>query len=371
MGQGIRPAILSIRGIRIQMKKAIVKIICFVGIFIILFSTASSFIGLKWSKGEMMKERYDAFAREESVDVVYVGASNIYASICPTVVWKEEGITGFNLSVSSVNMMLIYYQLQYALKVHKPSLVVLDVTGLNYKMNPTGANEGTFQKMMASLPDFTLRMKLMRDMCREWDDVKPSRFLFPLLRYHERWEELTEEDFDPSTSLVKYKAFGKGCFIRSKIDRQKNSGSIFKHTTTEVSESNMSYLNKIYDLCADNHIQLMLVSSPNMASQELDYTTARQFAEEKDLHYLVFPSVEEIKKAGIDPSHDFYNPNHLNIFGQKKYSALVASYIREHYEIEDHRGDAALSGKWNKVYETYEAYHDKCYKRMLEREKEQ
>ena len=350
------------------MKKIIIKIICFAAIFFVLFHAAGSVFGMKWTKGEMMTERYSAYEKEGSVDVIYIGGSNIFAAAAPAVVWEESGITGFNLGASDFSMMLTYYQLKYALTEHTPSAVVLDVTGISVEKDPVNKSEAPFQKLMATIPDHGIRMELLSDMHAHWEDLDPVMYLFPLLRYHERWESLTEADFDPSIESSKYKEYSKGCYISAKVKKQDASGDIFQYSRNAV-DDNLAYMQKICDLCDEKGIRLMLISCPNLESQISEHEAARTFAEENGLYYLEYASAEEIIDAGIDPEQDFYNENHLNIIGQKKFSSVLAQTLQEQFALPGHREDAALAEKWDETYEQYMEYYDKKYKKMTKEKK--
>ena len=340
------------------MKKYVIKIICFAAIFLILFTLAGSVLEKDWTKGEYLPERYIAYAEEESVDVLYMGASNIYADIAPVVIWHEAGLTGFNLGVSSSCMMLAYYQLEYALKEHKPSLVVLDVTGLSNGIDPSGEDEAAFQKIVSTMPDRSVKMELLCDMNTRYEDVNLTYFLFPLLRYHERWEELTEPDFNRKEAADTYKAFGKGSYIRSDLTDIKASDFEWITERNTIPDENTEFLEKIYGLCKDSGTELLLTFCPNMKGHYIDYQAGKRFAGNNGIGFIGFETVDDILAIGITPENSYYNVKHLNIRGQKVYSQYIADYISRHYSIAGHTGDDELSKKWDAAYEEYMAYYN-------------
>ena len=229
------------------MKRRLVKILCFAAVFVLLFAGFGQVLAHNWSWNECVEERYADFAGEPQTDVIYIGASNVYASVCPTVIWGEAGITGYNFGTSSTNMMLNYYQLQYIFSVHRPKLLVVDVTGLEYRYDPTDnspSGEAAFQKVLSTMPDRSIRLKLLKDMRSRWDGVDLAMYVLPTLRYHERWEELTKYDFDRDLVSERYLAFGKGCYMNAKTAAFEPS-DLAVNRKLEVQEINMEYLEKI------------------------------------------------------------------------------------------------------------------------------
>ncbi len=54
-------------------------------------------------------------------------------------------------------------------------------------------------------------------------------------------------------------------------------------------------------------------------------------------------------EIGIDSSTDFYNANHLSVFGAEKYTAYLSGYIKENYSIQSVHSDAVISS-WERGY---------------------
>lgn len=346
------------------MKKAVIKSICFVAIFVLLFTIAGSVLEKDWTPVEFLPERYTALEKEEQIDIVFIGASNVYADVSPTVIWHETGLTGFNLGTSAVNMMLSYYQLKYVFTKYKPQLVVVDITGMAREINPTN-KEASYQKMVSTMPDLKIKWELLRDMMDQWEDVNPVMYLFPLLRYHERWEELTESDFDHSIAAEQYNAFGKGSYTRTKVEKQDFSEGTAIDEDEEGIAENTAYLMKIYQLCLENNAEIMLLRSPNMSVEIAECEQGEKLADENGWKYMFVTSVEEMTGMGIDPEHDFYNDKHLNILGQRKFSGALADFILQNYDLQTHQADASLTEKWNDSYEEYDSFYNENYEEMI------
>ena len=344
------------------MKKRLIKIVCFAAIFAALFLTFGRVLAHDWSAGDYLTERYEAFEEEEQIDILFAGASNVYAAVSPALVWNKAGMTSFNLGTSYTTTMQHYYQLKYAFTVHHPKLVVLDITGLQLFRDPTDQGEAAYQKVFATLPNHSIRLEMLKDMCARFEGVDPEMYLFPLLRYHDRWEELTESDFDHSVISQLYRPFRKGCYTSSEVEPFEPSDLIV-NKTQPVQEMNMEFLEKIWELCRDNGAELMLLNSPNMRVNQDTLVQAQAFADERGLNYLYFESAEAIEALGIRVEEHFYNKNHLNIWGQMIFSDYITDYLCEHYTFESHEADSALCASWDETYREYQDYYDKVSKK--------
>lgn len=349
------------------MKKYIIKIICFAAVFAVLWMGADYVLNNDWKLVGSMPVRYEDFENEKELDVLFLGASNIYAGASPAMIWEEAGITSFNFGTRSACPMLFYYQLRYALTKQKPSLVVVDVAGLSTAKDPAGESEMPFRKVYVSLPDAGLKAELLSDMCAHWEDVDPLIYYFPLLRFHERWDQLTEAAFNSELRANSYKDYGKGALYSNKIKRMTAEDDLFRYDGGGAKDVHMEYLEKIYDLCEENDIEMMLVSCPRIKVYYAVYSAAKDFAEKHGLNFVSFTSKEDLDAVGILPEEDFYDMKHMNILGQQKFSVYLADFMKEHYVFEDHSDDKELCTEWDSVYQDYLKYFNKQSVKMLEK----
>ena len=111
-------------------------------------------------------------------------------------------------------------------------------------------------------------------------------------------------------------------------------------------------LKKMIRLCKAKGSEVLLLSVPSPK----DYTYAKHNAAQKladaygadylDLNLLT----EEI---GIDWNQDILDGSeHLNVYGAEKVSAYLGTYLAGHYNLPDHRGEAAYES-WNDCLKQY------------------
>lgn len=346
------------------MKKNIIKIIVFAAIFSVVWMGADYVLSRDWEIARNQPLKYQALESEKQLDVLYFGGSNTYKAIAPVVIWNEANITGYNLGYDGAHPMLFYYQLKYALKKQKPSLAVIDVSAIANPREPKGDTELPFRLLYVSMPDHEIREEFLKDMCERWNDVNPLEYHFPLMRYHERWSDLDQEDFDPDAKVFKYRSFLKGCTVGTDIRTYSFDDNFFRDDYEKAEEMHLEYLEKIYDLCTAEGINMMLLYNPRTYYFSAVEEAAEKFAQEHGIKLLSMASRERLDEAGILAEEDFYDGNHVNILGQKKFSEYLADFLKDNYVFVDHEKDDALCKEWNKEYEDYMKYYTKRIKSM-------
>lgn len=353
------------------MKKLAIKTISFLLIFCVLFLTVQEVIRYNVEYRENMKYRYEEFLKEpeNSLDVLFIGSSPVYAGIAPTVIWKDAGITSVNLATSDATAMSGYYQLRFALQSQKPALVVIDFNSIcrDRLADESDSMEASYRKNVAALPDRKLKNEMILQI--EKDNVNQSRWMyyFPLLRDHSRWSELELKDLISLVSLFTdrfnyYKEYTKGAFYEVEIseDLIECNEELFEADIkpTPVSEYSWGYYKKIIDLCAENGIALAVVSLPKGNTEELigEYKALEKVCSENNIRYYNLSSPESWDALSLDGATDFYNTGHVNANGATKVSKALAKILQEDFDLPDHRGDSAYSAwddDWDAFYADY------------------
>ena len=68
------------------------------------------------------------FAENTDVDVLFLGTSHVINGIFPMQLWKDFGITSYNLGGHGITIATSYWILRNAAEYHKPKVTVLDVS---------------------------------------------------------------------------------------------------------------------------------------------------------------------------------------------------------------------------------------------------
>lgn len=123
------------------------------------------------------------------------------SGVAPLQLYQEEGIRAYTIGSGHQPVMGSYYLLKNAL-LTQPNIktVVLEVTELFVQ-----SNEPSYRKVFDYLPLTSVKWEGIQERIRwaelqdeeQGTDVAPSaaEYVLPILSYHDRWSELTYDDF--------------------------------------------------------------------------------------------------------------------------------------------------------------------------------
>lgn len=138
-------------------------------------------------EGALIAEYYEETTKH---DVIFIGDCEVYENISPITLWEEYGITSYIRGSAQQLIWQSYYLLEETLKIEKPKVVVFNVLAMQYNEPQKEAyNRMTIDGMRWS------EAKVKNIQASMMEDEKFLDYVFPLLRYHSRWQELNKEDF--------------------------------------------------------------------------------------------------------------------------------------------------------------------------------
>ena len=292
----------------------------------------------------LLIKRYDGVKPMESfyaqkpgtVDVLLMGNSHMGVHADTATLWREYGISSFALWGGVQPMWNTYHFLAEALKYQQPKAVVLEIGGLSYDWEY--ADEATQLKNVAGMH---LSLNKLEAVKATAPKERWASLLLGLPLYHQRYSELTEEDFQffPwSDELINnkgsYALYGHGDFDMEDpwaID-----------SLAEISDKTMDYFMRIVSLCRERGIELILVKTPTVDLEKYQpySNAAAEIADELGLAFYDFNKMGE--ETGIE-GKDFYFDTHLNLGGARKLSLCLGEILLDTVPLTDHRGDAAYS----------------------------
>ena len=300
--------------------KIVVVIIIFILMFIFLNRLVSPKYATNLVEGSMTNAYY---IEDKDHEVIFLGDCEVYANITPLVMFENYGITGYVRGNSSQDIWQSYYLLKETLKYEKPKLVVFNVSS----MKTASPDSEAYNRLMIDNMKWS-KEKIDLINASMTDEENILYYIFPILRYHSRISELTMEDFK---YLFKNKVNTyNGFLINQDIKPVDNLPAKRKLSTYEFSQKNYEYLDKIYSLCKENNITLILMKAPSLYPywyQEYD-EQIKKYAEEKNIDYYNF--IEAINDIGIDYNTDTYDGGlHLNLNSATKLSKYFGRILKK------------------------------------------
>jgi len=295
-------------------------------------------------EGLLISEYYSV---HKSNDVIFLGDCEVYDNISPIALWENFGITSYVRGSPQQLNWHSYYLLEDILRYETPEVVFFSVPAMKRNEPQSEAyNRLTLDGMRLSAT------KIRAVNASMTSNEQLITYVFPILRFHDRWRELTSEDF--RYFFGSDRISHNGYMLRADV---RPAGFVPTGPLLpgyEFGENSYMYLDKITALCRDNGIELILIKTPSLHPywySQWDEQMVR-YAAENGLTYI--NTLDLIDEIGLDFETDTYNRGQgLNVFGAEKLSMFLGNYLRENSDLADHRSNPQLSAIWDRNVRIY------------------
>lgn len=298
------------------------------------------------TEGALTAEYYDAYGNH---DVLFVGDCEVYENFSTVQLWREYGLNTFIRGGAQQLVWQSYYLLEDALRYETPEVVVFNVLSLMYNEPQNEAyNRMALDGMRWSKTKWDA---IQASMC---EDESMVEYIFPILRYHSRWNELTSDDFKYwfKKDTISY----NGYYLRTEIMPAGEFPPPRPLAEPGFGDKAMEYLNKMTKLCEEKGIHLVLIKSPSLYPHWYDEwdEVIENYAAEHNLLYINMLEVAE-NEIGIDYSVDTYDAGlHMNVTGAEKCASYLGGVLVEEYGLQGHKDDADMAEYWEEVCDRYD-----------------
>lgn len=318
-------------------------------ILVLLFCLVSRLLQPKYMtdlvEGSMLSQYYREYGGH---DVVFIGDCEVYANFTPMEMYRTQGITAYVRGSSQQLIWQSYYVLKETFEYEKPDVVVFNVNSMRYSEPVSEAfNRLTIDKMKWS----DEKVGIIRASMMEEEDF--LSYVFPILRYHSRFDELTAEDFE---YLVRVKDnTWNGHLVNQGVKPVENLPT--KRVLADYSFGDIcyDYLEKMRLLCEENGTELILIKAPSVYPYWYDEYDAQieDYAAEHGLCFYNF--LDYVEEIGIDYAQDTYDGGlHMNLTGATKLSVFFADILAESHGVKDHRNDPEIAPVYDEKLRLYD-----------------
>lgn len=321
--------------------KIIINYIVFVVLVIGIAMTLSKLIYLNNNSERFFMYRLYNLPKN-SVDVLVIGPSTIQTAWSSYVAWNRYGITALNFSFSNLNLPMIQHVITDVLKRQNPKVIIIDINSLFYSNDndipyffynifpyiPMSVNKlCILQKEISyfrlnlkdsicyTFPIFTLKRK-----------INPRAFVFDK-RFH---------------------------FIPFEKDYYFKPSDVSKKGELKTPDFDEKLLKKLIKFLNKLQKPIIFVKVPNpyfFTRRVFDVEPISELNSVNNSCYINTNDHDIIKKMDMFDK-DFFDEEHSNFIGAKKFTSYICEILADKYGLQDKRNNPDFSF-WNFTAKKY------------------
>lgn len=262
----------------------------------------------------------------ENPGIVFVGNSHQFCSVDCDLLFDEYGIESFMLSTSAQTVAQSYYAAMEAIELKHPDKIIFEASYVaNDFLTVTDEMSHCF---FDGMPSCKARKLSIEDLIPEENRIY---YYLPLGLYHVRWRELSQKDYGG------FPLSARGTYKKTDIFQNWDIQLVEPFETEEMPESSEEYLLKLIDLCKKENTELIIYVAPfnglyndaaslsDLQSRQRKFNRACEIAKEHGIS--CFNLFYEIPAIGLDNSTDWGDSQHLNVYGQEKFTRYLAENV--------------------------------------------
>ncbi len=287
---------------------------------------------------------------KNTMDIAYIGSSNVFMHFNATLAYDKYGFTTGLFSIGSAPFMTSKYMIEEVLKYQRPKLFIIDLSTVATDSNIV-FTENNVRNISNSFKQSKNRMNLLNEMLSKLkaDGVeieKDYTFYYPFLLYHNSWKSLTHE------KLTKSKNYFKGYYLSEKqVATISYSDLQWVDGSERLQEYNNNVLIDTLEYLKRKNIEVIFTVPIKNYDWHVKRKTNRaiEIIKSYGFNYINF---NDLDTNIVDFSTDLYDWGHLNVYGATKYTLYFSKYLKENYDLPDHRNDNKYSS-WKSEYERF------------------
>ena len=308
----------------------------------------------KWDYDLFATYVCDGFYAEDSLDVVFVGTSQVLYGITPMELYEEYGIKAYDCATGAQSYVVSHYWAKEAIERTHPKVVVIEIYDLAFD---DLSGEESIRQSLDYMRFGKNKIDASRDVINLYDiDSDFTSFLLPAVRYHSRWQELEKKDF---TYQLKDKSYyTKGYIGGTDVYAFSYAGVDFE-TIPDMWEDTFltDYLRETLEYCKETDTKVLLTKVPIAGYNYAMHNKVQQIADEYEVPFIDMVSDKDWAAAGIDSNTDFIGLPHLNFSGAIKTTRYLGEFlVNEYPEVLENSDENLKDERWQKELKEYQKY---------------
>ena len=297
---------------------------------------------------------------EDSLDVVFMGASEVFTGFSPVAAYSQDGFTSYLYSFPDMSSELYLPALKEVLSRQNPQLIMVEVHGF---LKESHDSESGLRRLTENIP--LSKNKVQTILQHGYGDQLSC--LFPFFKYHGQWQvtpDTIQQRFEErSWRLIDSPSRLKGAMTYTAINvKSTQYPDPEDDTRLPLHPKSYAHLLEFLDYCKSNELNVVFVRFPSTidtGSYYEEFCIANELSsivEEHGFSYL--PLHKQTEDIGLDLTYDQYDMDHMNINGQILLTEYLSSWIADEYGLIPAEQTEENAQYWDDCISYIEAYNE-------------
>ena len=337
-------------------KRIIAIILMFMVLAPILWFVDNFYFGSKEHNVQRLKGFY--LEDKNSLDVVFLGASELYNDYSPALAYDSSGITSYMFACQYNPITLYKYELKEIEKRQSPKVLVVSIDPICYEKDADIVSYSATRYLSDSMPFSKNKLDLVFD--RGTDSV--FSYIFPTAKYHGQWTKPEKIDTLFSPYLRGYNLL-RGSIAHTMVGAE--GPEIYQRdgSRMEIKSEAKDAFYEFLDACDESNIEnIIFVSFPHTLSDPVIYKQYQRHQEVSEIlssrgyEYLDLDLMS--RELNFDMETEWNSREHLSIHGSRRFTPWLINLLKDKYDL----SPTELSEKQKEEWELSVEYDKRFYK---------
>lgn len=322
-------------------------------IFLIL--AVNLFLGITYifRNANTDREHMTGLREASDFEVAYVGGSAAFVYWEVPLAWKEYGITSYVLGNNKLQAETMKGEIKEILKYYNPKLIVIDARPFQYWEDGVIIEDGV--RNVTDSMDYSLNRFMTVADCFKYKqseyEIDYASYFFDIAKYHTNYKNLIDANvWHLYKNKKESKYNGWEFYTKQEILMFPQDAAVKESKPLE--DGSERILRDLLEYCSERDLQVIFTVCPYYINKQdqMQFNYMQMIVEEYGYDFINTNDFYE--EMDLDFEKDFYNINHVNLFGAEKYTRFLAEYLKSNYSLEDHRGEEGFA-EWDALYEKF------------------
>lgn len=349
--------------------KNILKVVSLVVAVVITSLFLQQYVLLHYDSNRL---RIEGFYLEEknTIDVALIGSSEVYASFSPGMAYEKFGFTSYDYASASCTATAAVTQVKEMMQYQSPKLILMEVNAFLYGVDKDGKDLNAFKD--SSIRNYIDNIPMDDNKKAFLDEYVDKdlhiEYYLPLIKYHQSWNDLPGSiRYMRSCFEQQIRGYSvlKGFKTRTRVFRplQKiyTKQIVNDDKKAPLSSTAAEELDKLLDYCEKEKINIAFFRAPHMVDETKILRSERTNTIDEIITARGFDFYNFERgyaDIGIDVKNDFYNYDHLNIYGCEKFTQYFGKIIADKYNVGRSSLSEAQKKNWEKAAKSFRKLYD-------------